>query len=155
MVIFGAGVVTGGLLVNRLAPHPAVSETELRNPVHATNRVQLRNIQPLSSTGLKLELLRRVERELDLRPEQREQVDRILGQSQERTRHVMEPLMPRLREELQRTKSEFRSVLDSDQQARFDEMLKQQRMRRPGAPRGPLPDGATYPPLSNEPAGNR
>ena len=38
----------------------------------------------------------------------------------------MEPVAPKIREELKQTKDEFRALLTADQQARFDEMLKKQ-----------------------------
>jgi hypothetical protein len=155
MVIFGAGVVTGGLLVghaDRLRP---------QRPVQREASTPVRTGLPLSPNVLKLELLRRVERELDLQPEQREHVAKILSASQERTRKLMDPVTPLVREEVQRTKDEFRAVLTPDQQKRFDEMLKQPKLprdpreqRRPGMlpPHDRFPEGAGYPPSSNEPA---
>src|SRR5258708_1530597 len=79
-----------------------------------------------SPGGMRLEFLRRVQRDLSLTAEQRERIDKILKQSQERTRKVMEPVSPQLHEELLRAKGEFREVLTPDQQLRFDEVLKQQ-----------------------------
>jgi hypothetical protein len=75
---------------------------------------------------MRLEFLRRMQRELELTAGQREQMDRILKQSQERTRKLMEPVAPQLHQELQRAKAEFREALTSAQQARFDELVKQQ-----------------------------
>jgi hypothetical protein len=139
MVIFGTGVVTGGLLVrysegSRTARPPRPSGV----------------IRPgqLPSPGLvRLDFLRRVGRELDLTSEQRERIDKILKESQERTRKVMAPY---LREELQRTGAEFREVLTPEQRPRFDELLKQQQQqqkqrsreqRHPPGPGGPPAGG--------------
>jgi hypothetical protein len=87
---------------------------------------------------MRLEFLRRMQRELELTAGQREQMDRILKQSQERTRKLMEPVAPQLHQELQRAKAEFREALTSAQQARFDELVKQQQrfkdQRRSGHP---------------------
>jgi Spy/CpxP family protein refolding chaperone len=69
--------------------------------------------------------LRRAQRELNLSGEQRERVEKIFSQSQERTKQLMEPVAPRLREELERAKLEFREILTPSQQTRFDELLKQ------------------------------
>jgi hypothetical protein len=130
IVIFGAGVVTGGLLVRhaerldvRLARRPPVGPRPgvLANPA-----------------GQRLEFLRRAERDLDLTPDQRAQIDHVLKESQERTRRLMEPVAPGLRMEFQRAKDEFRAVLMPGQRVRFDELMKHQ--HRPGPDR--LPQGA-------------
>jgi len=118
MVIFGTGVMTGGLLVrysepNRPSPGPRAGG-------------QSRLPAPPSPGGMRVEFLRRAERELDLKPEQREKIDKLLKESQERTRKIMEPVADDLREEIQATKEEFHALLTPPQQVRFDEMIKQQ-----------------------------
>jgi hypothetical protein len=99
IVIFVAGAVTGALLVHQ-------------------------SFRPRQGLGTRLEFLRRMERELDLKQEQREKIDKILRESQEQTRRIMEPVSPALHAQLQRTKEEFRQVLTRQQQARFDQLLK-------------------------------
>jgi Spy/CpxP family protein refolding chaperone len=121
VVIFGAGVVTGGLLVKYSA-----IQTPSR-PQHAQGN---RPGQPISAGGLRIEFLRRVERDLSLTTEQREQVDKILAASQERSKKIMEPVTPKIREELQQTREQFRAVLNPEQKIRFDELLKQQQQQR-------------------------
>ncbi len=90
VVIFGAGVVTGGLLVKYSVQTPP------RQPHGQTNRA----VQPISAGGIRIEFLRRVERDLSLTPDQREQIDKIITASQERSKKLMEPIQPRIREEL-------------------------------------------------------
>jgi hypothetical protein len=119
LVIFGAGVVTGGVLVWRL-------ESSTPAPVNR-NPGTIRTSQNVSAGGMRLEFLRRVQRELDLSLEQRERIDKILKDGQERTRKIMEPVAPEFHAELQRAKDEFRSVLTPDQQERFDELVRQHR----------------------------
>ncbi len=111
MVIFGAGVLTGGVLSWRL------QDAGLARRSHRAS-------QPASPGGWRFEFLRRAQRDLDLSPQQRERVDKILKESQERMRSVMEPVAPQIRAEMQRAKDEFRSVLTPEQQKRFDELLK-------------------------------
>jgi hypothetical protein len=118
LVIFGAGVVTGGLLIWQLGPS---FSAPLRHSASSARPVQ--NVSP---GGMRLEFLRRVQRALDLTPAQRERVDKILKESQERTRKIMEPVAPEFHAELQRAKTEFRAVLNPEQQTRFDDMLKLQ-----------------------------
>ena len=122
MVIFGAGVVTGGLLVRysegiggRHQPRSAVAG---------------RPAQPLSAGGMRLEFLRRLERDLSLTSGQRERIDAIMKESQERVKKLMEPVNPKIREEVQRTREEFREVLTPEQRVRFDELLKKQQKQQ-------------------------
>jgi valyl-tRNA synthetase len=79
---------------------------------------------------MRVELLRRAERELNLTPEQREQADKIITASQERARKITEPIAPKIREELQQTRDQFRALLTSDQQIHFDEFMKKQQRPR-------------------------
>lgn len=126
LVIFIAGVVTGAVLV-------VYSGRSLIN--------RPRNGAPrffqATPGNMRLEFLHRVQRDLDLTPEQRERIDKILKDSQDRTRKMMAPVLPGLREEFQRTKEEFRDVLTPEQRVRFDELFRHQqrpRGRRGGAP---------------------
>jgi Spy/CpxP family protein refolding chaperone len=133
VVIFGAGVLTGALVVRYI-------------PAGDGSRHQ----PGASGVGMRLDFLRRIQRDFDLTAEQRERIDKLLKQSQERTRKIMEPVSPLLHQELQRAKAEFREVLTSEQQVRFDELLKrQQRFREQHRP-AVRPE----PVLTNTPATN-
>jgi len=144
MVIFGAGVVTGGLLVRH---------TYLAQPAHPPRQPTSRPMPSMSPSGLRMEVLRRVERDLDLTPDQRAQVDRIITASQERTKKLMEPISPQLRAELQETKEAVRAVLTPEQRTRFDELLKQQQ-QRPREPKHPSGHSQDKPVFSNAPSVN-
>lgn len=131
MVIFGTGVVTGGLLVR----HSEFARVrQIQRPPG-----QVRPVVAPSPGGMRLEFLRRIQRELDLSPEQRELVDKALKESQERSKKIMEPVAPGLRLEIQRAKEEFRSILRQDQRDRFDELLKHpqrpREQRHPNVPK--------------------
>jgi len=119
IVIFAAGGVTGGLLVWRLEP-----------PVHPRHNLGLKSGPVGSPSGMRFEFLRKAQRDLDLTPEQRERIDKLLKDSQERTRKIMEPIAPEFHAELQRAKEEFRGVLTLEQQKRFDDLLKMQHRPR-------------------------
>jgi len=123
MVIFGTGVVTGGLLVRnsqRIQILPPQANPNFQRPT------QMNQAPGVS----RVEFLRRVEHDLPLTPDQREQIEKILAASQERTRKLMEPVTPHMREEVQRTREEFRQVLNPDQRVRFDDLWKQQQRPR-------------------------
>jgi hypothetical protein len=119
MVIFGAGVITGALVVRHSAP--------INAPVQQKVSGLGRSTVASAPRDLRLEFLRRAQRELDLSPDQRERVDKIIKDSQERTRKLMEPVAPQLHVELQTTKDQFLSVLTPDQKIRFERLMK----RRP------------------------
>lgn len=64
MVIFGTGVVTGGLLVRHEIPGRE------RRPQRGSPTVHV--VQPSAAGVMRIEFLRRLERELALTPEQHE-----------------------------------------------------------------------------------
>jgi hypothetical protein len=140
MLIFGTGVVTGGLLVEHAAhfrhgrpPHPPNANRQAP--------------QPASLSGLRFDLLRRLQSELSLTPDQKERIDAVIRQGQERTRRIMDPVRPQLQEEIRKTKAAFRDALGPEQQTRFDELLKQE--QRPRETRRPQP--AHQDPAENSP----
>jgi hypothetical protein len=138
IVIFGAGVFTGALVVQYT--------TGVYEARHQRTGFGFRSAESGSPGGMRLEFLRRMQRDLDLTADQRERIDKLLKQSQERTRKLMEPVAPQLHQELQRAKAEFREVLTSAQQSHFDELLKQQqhfRERRPSGHSEPALTNAT------------
>ena len=127
MVIFGAGVITGALVVRY--------DSALYNSRPQRAGFGTRSVEFGSPGGMRLEFLRRMQRDLDLTPEQRDRIDKVLKQSQERTRKIMQPVAPQLHQELEQAKTEFREILTPAQQTRFDELLKlQQRFKERRSP---------------------
>jgi Spy/CpxP family protein refolding chaperone len=116
IVIFGAGIVAGGALVSRLHSNWLAPAHPASDPASTA--------QVPSPGGMRLEFLRRAQRDLDLTPEQRERIDKILKDSQERTRKLMEPIAPEFHAESKRAREEFRAVLTPQQQERFDQLVK-------------------------------
>src|SRR5262249_8745257 len=96
-----------------------------------------------SAGGMRIELLRRMERDLDLNPRQHAQIDKLLKESQERIRKIMEPVAPEMSDELQNTPEQFRALLNPAQQGRFDALLKQQQQHPRDKNRGPGPHERT------------
>jgi hypothetical protein len=122
LVIFGTGVVTGGLLGPLVVPARTHPSWRGSGP--------WRNPGPVSAGGLKFEFLRRVQRDLNLSAEQQERIDKILSEGQERTRKLMDPVRSQFQAELKRTKDEFIEVLNPDQKSRFEALWKQQHHQR-------------------------
>ena len=126
LVIFGAGALTGALVVRQTQKMDLRVQQSPSRPGHPAT---------INAAGdLRLEFLRRAQRELDLSPDQRENIDKIIKQSQERTHKLMEPVAPELHAELQRTKEQFLQVLNPSQRQRFEKIVSK-RQQRPHEPR--------------------
>lgn len=85
--------------------------------------------------------IRRMERELDLSPRQREQIEALVKETQSRTRQAWQDMQPRLREEFRTLRDGIRGVLTPEQQKQFEKLM---RRPRPGA--GGEVMGRTNPP---------
>ena len=110
LVIFVAGIVTGGLAMKRLQPEPATTKT------------------PPSLQ--RFDLLRRMEKRLDLTPAQQERIEQIVHESQERTKKAWEQVRPLIRDEFQRVLDRIRDELTSEQRKKFEKLLTESRDHR-------------------------
>ena len=146
LVIFGTGVVTGGLLVthnertkqrqfwllNRAEKNrpgrPEMREPNLPPPMASNPAAEpgMRQ-QNLLPTALRMDLLQRIERQMNLTSGQREKIEEILREGQERSRQIMEPVQPELQKQMKSTRDRIRDVLTEEQQKRFDELMRPQR----------------------------
>ena len=140
-LIFVTGMVTGAVTVKRF------QSARLPGP------------------GQRIEFLRRIEKRLDLSPAQRERIDKILSESQERTANLWEQIGPKMRQEFDDVRKQIRQELEPQQLAKFEELIRKSRARRPtGAedrekiekrrerpPRGLPSDGKPLPPPSTPP----
>jgi len=124
-VIFGAGVITGGLLVNYVQhsrpkiahankPFPTAAAPATNAPVRPLENGKLRPPEILSK-----QFLLQLDATLHLNADQREAIQKIIGEGQNGIRKVM-----------QDARLEIREVLAPAQQAQFDELVKRP-FRRP------------------------
>ena len=145
LVIFGTGVVTGGLLVSYAdrsnnaniehAPAPNSS------PNLARPQSQAQGTNPWLQRAR--ELLRRMDRELNLTPEQHQRIEKLIAESAERTRSLWKPIAPQMNKEIQILHRDIRDELTPDQRPRFDEIFKLrtgQPFRHLGTNQPPAPD---------------
>ena len=116
MVIFGCGVVTGSLLIQQHRPEP------VSTPEHPAAAPKNPPAPPWQLQ--RLDFLKRIEKQLDLTPEQREHIDKIMHDSQERTKVVWDQIAPQMRDELNTVREEIRGELNADQQKKFEQLLK-------------------------------
>jgi Spy/CpxP family protein refolding chaperone len=77
-------------------------------------------------------------RELDLTPEQRQQIGAILQESRPRTQEILREMLPRLRAVTDSVRDEVRAVLTAEQAARLDSLMAEMRPRQ-GQMRGAMP----------------
>lgn len=109
-VIFVSGATTGGILVKTYPRWFGM----VRQPEGAAPYVW--QIQ-------RAEFLRRMNKHLDLSSSQRDNIERIMKESQDRTRPLWELIGPELRDELSSVREQIRGELKADQAEKFDQML--------------------------------
>ena len=126
VVIFGTGVITGGLLVNYVHySHPKLQRS--KPSVAAEVRPQATNSSSRSADNVKLrpaevlnkQFLLQLDTALHLKSDQRAEIQKIIGEGQNQMRKVI--LDARL---------EIREVLTAEQQKEFDDLVKRP-LRRP------------------------
>jgi Spy/CpxP family protein refolding chaperone len=133
MVIFGCGVVTGGLLMKTELP----AVTTVVSPEVAPRAGNTNNVPPPWAQVQRPEFLKRIKKALNLTPEQSDQIAKIMKDSQDRSRPLWDIIAPQMRKEVRRVREEIRAVLTPDQQEKFDELLKRPRRQNQGATNGP------------------
>jgi len=119
VLIFGAGVFTGGMLVNYVKqgrPHPAAAH--VKPPAQASSNVPTNNPSPLPPMRqppqvLSKDFLQRLDGELHLTKDQHEAVQKIISDGQNEMRKV-----------IQDSRLEIREVLTAEQRDQFDELMK-------------------------------
>jgi hypothetical protein len=128
VLIFGAGVITGGLLVNyvqqpffkpvRTRPVAKVQAqpASTNQPVRAGD-----NPKPRPPEILSKQFLQQLDEALALKPGQREAVEKIIGEGQNQ-----------IRKAVQDARLEIRAVLTPEQQKQFDELIKRP-LRKPAS----------------------
>jgi len=143
-VIFGAGVMTGGLLVSHA---DRVKERPNRRPpgagLPAWHPQRKDFIQPPAREkqptldGRRMDFILSVHQELKLTPEQLGRVEKIVRDGQEETKALWEQVTPKLRREMQDVKDKIQAELTPEQWTRFEELLKQRPARRSDDPAKP------------------
>jgi len=132
LVIFAAGVVTGGLTVTLRQPrlaHPASTQVK-RQPT-------------LAREGPLRELSRRMQKELELTPMQLEHIESIIHESQERMKSLRDEVSQKIGEESREMRQRIRNELSAEQRRKFTEILKQHDERNKRDDRSPRSTSTT------------
>ena len=119
LVIFGAGFITGNVLNRVSEQSKAVTPTPPHNTAHSQPTLPLDQLR-------RLELMGRVQKDLDLSPDQRARIEKIIGDGQDRIRDLWDQVAPDIHDEYEDVKKKFCEVLTPDQKKRFDDLIKQQ-----------------------------
>jgi hypothetical protein len=137
LVIFGAGVITGGLLVSysdralhvvtRSTPPADNPRPQAETPVALGAREN--RIPPPMPVPLRKDFLAVLERELNLSGTQKDHIEKIISDGQERTREVWRGVEPDMRRELIATRERIRNELTPDQRIRFEDMMRRPQRR--------------------------
>jgi Spy/CpxP family protein refolding chaperone len=108
MVIFVAGGVTGAVAFRHYAPK-------------TTDKAKTATPMPVSSE-LRHDYLSKLDRELQLSAEQRQQVEAILAASQQRMKALWRQIEPQTKDEFQRTRKEISELLGPEQREKMQSM---------------------------------
>lgn len=119
MLLFACGLGTGLFLARGAAqPRPR------SGPGPAGGRPDAQFARLMEA---RLSAIRRIERELDLTPEQREKIEGLVQETQARTRQAWQEMQPRLREEFRSLREGIRGVLTPEQQQEFERLMRRPR----------------------------
>jgi len=128
VVIFGAGVFTGGFLVNDIQHQHSRNSHHSETPATNSFSITLSNLvsttnQPAGRQRLpeilNKQFLQRLDEELHLVPDQREAIQKIITDSQNL-----------MRKTVQDARLEIREQLTTEQRAQFDDLVKRPALHR-------------------------
>jgi len=117
-LVYVAGLFLLGILVGALAMH---LYHEVRSSDHPRFAGPGRTHRP--------DFSQRLERELDLTPEQMQRIDVILAESRAEGEALHAEMLPRVREQMERTRERIAEVLTPEQRERFEELHRRFRGR--------------------------
>jgi Spy/CpxP family protein refolding chaperone len=124
MVIFACGVFTG-VFVTRTGPVVSAVSPVPQPQSGPTNKAPLPVFAQLQPQ--RPEFLKRLDRQLDLTPEEHDQIAKIMSASRERTAPLWENIAPQMSDELKRVREEIRKVLTPEQRKKWAELNKRAR----------------------------
>ena len=129
VIIFGTGLVTGSMLSSTLADqrHPAAQPAQPQSPDQPPAVERPRQSRPHPAASY----VNRLNERLKLTDEQRKQIHEAIRSSGKRLYKVLEPLHPRIQEEMKRRSHEIRESLTDEQKEKFDQLKPKHFRGRP------------------------
>jgi hypothetical protein len=128
IVIFGAGVITGGLLVDHVK-HPRAFRPPVLSPTNSVDAVP----PVINPEFLKKQFIQQLKDKLDLTPEQTEKIQKIITQGQENTHDLWRLVAPQFQVLWRDTRQQIRDVLTPEQRKQFETLMKQHARHQPPA----------------------
>jgi hypothetical protein len=136
VVIFGAGVLTGGLLVNSVQhSHPRKSQ-HTATPVEPKPQVEAHDSQPHTNTLTNLsrsprqpdilndKFVQQLDDALQLAPDQRASIQKIIADGQERNHAIWTNNAAQMRAVIQDVRHRVKEELTANQQKQFEDLMK-------------------------------
>lgn len=154
VVIFGAGVLTGGLLVNFVDhSHPRYPH---RPPANIVARPQTNNPAPPAAPDFPMprmaremgkQFVQQLNDTLKLTPEQLGKIEKIIAVGQDRNREIWTNIAaPKMRAVIQEVNQQIRAELAPEQLKPFEELLKRPPRRPSGTNAPPVLRPSANPP---------
>lgn len=153
IVIFAAGVITGGLLVDHVKHQPQVRHVMEPGPKPSMSANETNEMPgPLRAQILNKQFVGQLSEELQLTKEQREQIGKIISQGQQNTHNLWKIVGPQFQLIWRDTRVQIRQVLTPEQRKKFETLMREQRhLQSTNAPSAQLPASTNAPP-TNGPA---
>jgi len=155
VVIFGAGVFTGGLLINSVQhPHPK----KIRPSTNGETQSRTNNLTtlrpPRTPEILGANFVQQLGDALQLTPDQRDAIQKIIADGQERNRAIWTNNAAQMRAVIQDVRHRVREELTADQQKLFEDLMKRapRRQNSTNAPASLPVTNAQAAVLTNAPA---
>jgi hypothetical protein len=130
MVIFGAGVLTGGLLVNYVdqghrgnGPFPFWKTNPRAQAGEQAPPGDLPH--PRTPEMWRKDFLGHLDEKLKLTPEQHAAISKIIAEGQEQNREIWTNIAPRMRQEMELVQHRIRGELTPEQQKQFETLTRQ------------------------------
>jgi Spy/CpxP family protein refolding chaperone len=154
VVIFGAGVLTGGLLVNCVDREHGPNARFLFWQESARSPMEDREHpgelpRPRSPEMWRKEFIEHLDQTLKLTPEQHAAISKIIAEGQERNWEIWTNVAPKMHQEMEQIHQRIRAELTPEQQEKFEALIKQFAPHGPphdGPPPGPPPSTNNVPP---------
>jgi hypothetical protein len=141
IIIFGAGVFTGGLLVEHVQRPFPVHPQNPSKPPEGPDMLP----QPLRPEILNKQFVEQLDDKLDLTLQQSNQIQKIIAQGQQNSRDLWKAVAPSFQGIWRETRQEIRDTLTPDQRKKFEMLMKQRPMHHPLQTNAP-PDTNVPPP---------
>jgi hypothetical protein len=155
-VIFGAGVFTGGLLVQNVDHsrlrnwHRPTASTDARSQTNKVDATRPQEpVHPRQPEMFSRQFVQQLDDALDLTPEQRDKISKIIADGQERNRQIWTNYVPQIYKVTQDVQQQIRTELTPDQLKQFETLMKPHPSRRPPpSARSNIPASTNLPTLT-------